>query len=257
MEECVNKMILSEWWHSGKSGKSQLWSEGDERVARAFYFESKYFISGLLRYSFDVGISDSWKMFLESLKQSVDITIDTEDGCDTNSGEAGFFSRGSGDDGYNSGNMIHDIESLSSVHQETLDRIHWRLFLRSNQQKLHKVILDMMQCILAFSRLVSVVPVSLPSSGAGGKQSMSSDNNNSVSRLYKRFKVYKQLLLKVMREKESLVVDEDKSSLLQQQRSDASSSLSSKESRYGFSKRVFSKNSAEWACFSSLILEIE
>lgn len=42
----------------------------------------------------------------------------------------------------------YNIDSLSSCIQETVDRIHWRMFLRPNQRKMNRILQGMMQVVL-------------------------------------------------------------------------------------------------------------
>lgn len=95
-------------------------------VANDLYLKSKRFVDGLFRYSVNIGIQDPWNIFSHQLDNAVE------------GSEA----------------AIHNVESLSSLHNETLDRIHWRLFLRPNQKKMAGFLDEALQIILLFCKSV-------------------------------------------------------------------------------------------------------
>jgi hypothetical protein len=119
VEEAVNSMFT---WRKSHGGSTHL-TEIDE-----LYGKSKRFINGLFRYSMNIAVGDPWRKFTQHLDAAM----------------------------LEESEFITDVHSLSVMHVQALDRIRWRLFLRTNQRKMAGFLDETMQvCHALISRSFS------------------------------------------------------------------------------------------------------
>jgi hypothetical protein len=111
VEEAVNSLFTWRRWHHSKKNLAKI---------EELYSKSKRFINGLFRYSMDIAVSDPWRIFTQHLDAAL-------------GGESEF---------------ITDVNSLSILHVQALDRIKWRLFLRTNQRKMAGFLDETMQVLV-------------------------------------------------------------------------------------------------------------
>ena len=107
--------------------------QGANEAAARYALQAHHFMSSLLSYILDVGIEAPWKAFLCSL-DGVERTLN-----------AGYVpNRRRSDD-------IVGLGSLRDMHNDCLDTIRTRLFLKRKQEKVRKLIEEVLAAILAES----------------------------------------------------------------------------------------------------------
>jgi hypothetical protein len=104
--------------------------EDSTHAQQAFAHEAWNCVSSLASYFFDVGIKGPWKQF-QGFLDTVEADLKAED-------EEGTFGQ----------KVTFGIKHLSDRHQEMLDTIRSRLFLRSRHEKLRSLIEEVFSCIL-------------------------------------------------------------------------------------------------------------
>jgi hypothetical protein len=104
--------------------------EGSSSASQAFAHEAWICVSGLAAYFFDIGIAGPWKQF-QHLLDTVEADLAIED-------EEGSFGE----------RVAFGISHLRNKHDDMLDTIRSRLFLRSRHDKLRTLIEDMFSHIL-------------------------------------------------------------------------------------------------------------
>lgn len=113
VEEAVNSLFgWIKWTPLEKTSKLV--------IVQSLYNKSRNFIDGLFRYSVNVAVGDSWRAFSSHLDDAVGNVSDA---------------------------LISDVNSLRLIHHQTLDRIHWRLFLRPNQRKMAGLLDETMEVL--------------------------------------------------------------------------------------------------------------
>lgn len=113
VEEAVGSVFTWRKWCT--------WKGNHAVMAAELYGKSRRFTRGLLEYAFGTAVRDPWHKFCTELNESLlDVGAST----------------------------ICDVSSLIVVHLQTLDRIQWRLFLRSNQRKMAGFLEDVLQVFL-------------------------------------------------------------------------------------------------------------
>ncbi|KAI4736826.1 hypothetical protein E4T50_12672 [Aureobasidium sp. EXF-12298] len=104
--------------------------EGSSSASQAFAHEAWNCVSGLAAYFFDIGVAEPWKQF-QHLLDTVEADLAVED-------EQGTFGQ----------RVTFGISHLRNKHDDMLDTIRSRLFLRSRHDKLRTLIEDMFSHIL-------------------------------------------------------------------------------------------------------------
>ncbi|RMY75878.1 hypothetical protein D0863_02306 [Hortaea werneckii] len=108
-----------------KAGRSVAGARGPiYRIA----FAAHHFVSGLLSYFLDIGISAPWQMFQHRL-DGVERAIDTDEGASIG------------------------INGLRNMHIECLDRIRGRLFLKRKQGRAKQLIEELLSAILGVAQV--------------------------------------------------------------------------------------------------------
>jgi hypothetical protein len=102
---------------------------------RLFSWQAEHFVSTCCRYFFETGIKETWSVFMQYL-DSIERRLEEED-------DAGEL-----------GTRVHEgIEDMRKQHDLCLDRITFALLLRNRQQKVMKVLENILTTILEFSKL--------------------------------------------------------------------------------------------------------
>jgi hypothetical protein len=103
--------------------------------ARLFRWQAEHFVSTCCRYFFETGVRETWAVFMHYL-DNIEKRLKEED-------EAGEL-----------GTRVHEgVVDLRKQHDLCLDRITFALLLRNRQQKVMKVLEDILTTILEFSKL--------------------------------------------------------------------------------------------------------
>jgi hypothetical protein len=105
------------------------------RKARLFRWQADAFVTTCCRYFFETGVKETWSVFVRYL-DSIERRLKEED----DAGELGT-------------RMHEGIDDMRSQHDLCLDRISFALLLRIRQQKVMKVLEDVLTTILEFSML--------------------------------------------------------------------------------------------------------
>ncbi|KAJ3223251.1 hypothetical protein HK099_001342 [Clydaea vesicula] len=135
-EEVLNSVQKSDWFRSKKN--YTLKSRSEKKMLAFFHFIKK-FLSSIMMYAFEIGINDTVSKFDVKLQEMEIICEEGVHGINSQKKKGiGFYS----------------VVNLLATHNEMLDRILWRLFLRQNQLKMSIILKKMLQLILNFSKRI-------------------------------------------------------------------------------------------------------
>ncbi|TPX52158.1 hypothetical protein SeMB42_g01629 [Synchytrium endobioticum] len=131
VEEAVNRVSTTSSWKDHRKQGRRL---PEIAAVITFRFEASHFIRGLIRYAFDVAVEGPWRHFIQEIQGNIDRQ-----------------------------SSQLDLESLSTLHITAMEDIVWRLLLHRRQSSVMKCLVNALQTILNFSRVMSGRgPVGLP-----------------------------------------------------------------------------------------------
>ncbi|KAI6868123.1 hypothetical protein KC318_g19359 [Hortaea werneckii] len=113
-----------------KAGRSMA---GGRSSIHRIAFAAHHFVSGLLSYFLDIGIAAPWKILQQRL-DGVERAIDTEEGASVG------------------------INGLRNMHNECLDSIRGRLFLKRKQGRAKQLIEELLSAILGVAQVAGTAP---------------------------------------------------------------------------------------------------